>query len=184
MAKYGIYFALLVAGLLVILWRGPNDIVAPSASDERRKARLPRTYLEEARSASYDEQGRLMEIREADRIQHFASRDLSLLASPRYYSHNGSDKTWSASADRGRYRPSLRRMTLQGNVVLSNDASGARLETSSMRLELDERTARSKSRVTITRGDSITTADGIRADLEQERVIMGPNVETIYVRPE
>lgn len=175
-------FLIIAVGVLLNSLLEPGDLLMPQSPPTGERT-LPQTYLEQVRSLSYDETGKLDEIREARKLEHFDQRDESLLESPRFYSHNGGDKTWSAAADRGRYRPSERLLELSDNVVLANDNSGARLETSEMLIDLERKTARTEVPVTITRDESSTRADGAFADLEAEVVEMKPNVESIYVRP-
>ena len=183
MGRTGLTIFLVIAvGVLLNLILEPGELLMPQSSATGERT-LPQTYLEQVRSLSFDEQGNLDEIREAQKLEHFERRDESLLESPRFYSHNGDDKTWSAAADRGRYRPSLRLLELSDNVVLANDNSGARLDTSEMLIDLEKKTARSDVPVSITRDDSSTRADGAFADLEREVVEMKPNVESLYVRP-
>ena len=161
--------------------RDPGNLILPeSASDRERN--LPQTYLEKvARSLAFDETGMLTDIMEAARVEDYQQADESLMESPRFYSHNGDDRTWSASADRGHYRYSTATLTLSDNVVLTNDASGGRLKTEEMTILMQEKIASADVPVTITQGLSSTRADGMHADLELERITMQPNVESIYV---
>ncbi len=183
MGRTGLTIFLVIAvGILLNLILEPGELLMPQSPPAGERT-LPQTYVEAVRSLSFGEQGQLDEIREAAKLEHFERRDESLLESPRFYSHNGDDKTWSAAADHGLYRPSQRTLQLTDNVVLANDNSGARLDTSEMIIDLQARTATADNPVTITRDESSTRADGAFADLERERVEMKPNVETVYVRP-
>jgi LPS export ABC transporter protein LptC len=183
-ARIGLILTLAVSGaFLVMLFVDPGRLLNPQQDAAVEAQSIPQTYLADVRSLSFNERGVLDEIREAATLEHFADRNLSLMRSPRFYSHNGNDKTWSAAADRGRFRPGKRVLTLTDNVVLTNDASGGTLSTSRMTIDLQRKTARSRSPVTLVQGESSIRADGMFADLEQEQVTMKPNVESVYVAP-
>jgi LPS export ABC transporter protein LptC len=185
MKKPGIPILLLIMlGVVISFFRDPAELISPTDFAAQREQALPQTYVDQPRSLTFDEHGRLSEIMEASRIEHFDWRDQSLLDSPRFYSHNGDDKTWSATADQGRFQPSTEALTLEQNVVLTNDASGGRLETEQMTILVASRIARSEAEVTITQGLSSMRADGMRADLVKEQISMSPNVESVYVRSE
>lgn len=147
---------------------------------ERQQA-LPRTYIETARTWSFDEQGNLSDIVEAQRVEQFPQRRLSNITEPRFYSHSENDKTWSASATRGSYFDGAERLVLRNNVVLTHDQSGTTMNTHALDIYLESRTAQSKRKVIITRGQNRTTADGLLADLDRETLKLKPNVESIYV---
>jgi lipopolysaccharide export system protein LptC len=174
---------LLVVGLLTTLSMGPDQVINPISSKERKPGKLPRTYGEHVRNWSYNDSGALSEIREADKVEEFPGKDLTLLQQPRYYTQNGDDTTWSAVAHSGRYTPSKRLLKLKDQVVLSNDSSGSTMETEILIVNLDRKTARSRVPVTISQGESYSRADGFFADLQAETVTMQPNVESIYVTP-
>lgn len=178
-----IFLVLSLALFASFYWRPGGD---PDADPDtvRRQMTLPRTYLEEVRSWQYDVDGDLKEVMEADRAEYFARRDASELQQPRFYSHDGNDRTWSASAERGtlRHRPGI--VKLRRNVRLVNDQTGGTLATQAMTLNTRENTARSLVPVTITQNGSILRADGMTADLNSERIVMSPNVESTYVQPQ
>jgi LPS export ABC transporter protein LptC len=185
MSRPGIpILVLILLGVLISFFRDPAELISPTDFIAKRERALPQTYVGRARSLTFDEHGRLTEIMEARTIEHFEQRDESLLDYPRFYSHNGDEKTWSATADRGRFQPSTEALTLESNVVLTNDASGGRLDTEQLTILLADRIAFSEVEVTVTHGLSSMRADGMHADLEQEQISMNPNVESLYVRPE
>ena len=152
------------------------------AHSERQKA-LPKSYVFEARSWLYDKQGALTEIMEAESVEDFPQRDESLLQAPRLYSLNGDENTWSASAARGRFIHSLETLVLNETVEMAHDQTGTLLESEQIRINLGKKTARSRKPVTITSAQGKATADGMVAMLPQEKVIMKPNVESVYAPP-
>ncbi|QIB66590.1 LPS export ABC transporter periplasmic protein LptC [Kineobactrum salinum] len=142
---------------------------------------LVQSYLVHSRSWSYAEDGTLSEVMEADRVEHFARNDVSELERPRFYSHDGNDRTWSATADSGRLRHRPEVLVLRSNVLLTNDQAGATLETRVMTVDLRHKTAVSRVPVTIRQAGNLLQADGMEVDLRSETMHLQPNVESLYV---
>lgn len=147
----------------------------------RVDAEIVQTYLVNTRSLAFAENGTLAEVMEAARIEHFARDNVSELEQPRFYSHDGDNRSWSASADRGMLKHRTNVLILRRNVVLGNDQSGGSLRTQAMTLHLNRRTARSKVPVTAQLDGNILQADGMFADLAKETILLQPNVEGTYV---
>ncbi|MEQ9395043.1 LPS export ABC transporter periplasmic protein LptC [Haliea sp.] len=144
-------------------------------------AELVQTYLLDTRSMSFAEDGALAEVMEAERIEHFARENVSELEQPRFYSHDGNNRTWSARSEQGRLEHPGGLLILRRDVVLSNDQSGGTLQAEAMTLNLRLRTARSQVAVTAQLGGNILRADGMFTDLANETILLQPNVEGIYV---
>ena len=134
------------------------------------------------RAWSFDEEGLLVDIIEAEDLQQFPRRNLSLVSQPRYYAHSGDDKSWSASAERGRGDDKTDILMLRKHVVLIHDQSGTRLDTHALDIDLNQQIATSNRKVTIVQGSNRTTADGIEVHMNEETILMKPNVESIYAQ--
>ena len=72
---------------------------------------------------------------------------------------------------------------LKNDVYLSHDQSGARLDTTEMVINVETRIASSWKPVTITQGLNRTDAEAMMANLEDETIVLAPNVESTYVHP-
>ncbi len=175
-----LFLALVLALLASYYWRPGGNPMA-DADVVKRQMALAQTYLEEPRSWSYNEAGVLTEVLEAQRAEYFARRDVSELEQPRLYSHDGNDRTWSAQAEWGRLKHRPNTLTLRRQVLLNNDQTGAELATRIMTIDMNRRTATARVPVTVTEGDNRIRAEGMVAYLDEERVEMGPNVESTYV---
>jgi lipopolysaccharide export system protein LptC len=175
----------LLAIALVLLasyyWQ-PGGSLDADPDTVKRQMSLAKTYLYEARSWEYAEDGALKEILEASRMEYFGRRHLSELRDPRFYSHDGHDRTWSATAEKGRFKHRQDLLLLNRNVVLSNDQTGGRLTTRHMSVNVKTKIATSSTPVTVIQGENVITADGMVADLKRERIEMAPNVESTYVQ--
>jgi lipopolysaccharide export system protein LptC len=177
---------LLLALTLVLVasyyWQPRTGRQADPETSARRQ-QLPQTYLYTTRTWAYSEDGILANILEAERAEHFSRDDQTVMQAPRFYAHNKDDKTWSAAARQGRFRHETQKLYLDDDVYLSHDQTGARLETTEMVIDVQTKLAASPKPVTITQGANRTTATGMMANLEEEQILLAPNVESIYVTP-
>lgn len=165
-----------------LLW-DPRPGSVPDEDTSRRQDKLPKAYIEQVQTWSFDQSGDLNDMLEAQRVEQFGRGDYSMLVEPRLYAHSKAGKTWSASAERGRYQHQQEELLLRRNVILSHDQTGTRMRTSALDVQFEARTASSNRPVTIVQRDNRTTADGLVVDLEQETVLLKPNVETLYAPP-
>ena len=160
----------------------PQTADTPDPGTSVRQQELPQTYLETVKGWTFDEDGQLTDIVEAERVEQFPRRKLSLITQPRFYAHSGDDKTWSASAERGRGDDNTDRLLLRKNVVLIHDQSGTRMDTQALDIELESKVARSHKKVTVVQGNNRTVASGMVVKMEEETIEMKPNVESIYAQ--
>ena len=178
------YLQLLLAITLVIAagYYLTSGLVPNPEVSEWQQA-LPKTYLINTRTSTYNEEGALTDVLEAETAKFYPDERQSLMESPRLFSHNLDDDTWSASSDNGHFAHNRELLTLSNNVVLSNDTNLVVLKTEKMKIDLVRNIAISKEPVTVTHGGSTTRADGMIADLDSQTVRLRPNVESIYVKP-
>ncbi|MDP4916683.1 MAG: LPS export ABC transporter periplasmic protein LptC [Haliea sp.] len=173
---------LLAAALLVVstwyLGTGGGPLERPPAASEFD---IVQTYLINSRSQTYAIDGVLAQVMEAARVEHLQDTDVSELQLPRFYSHDGNNQTWSASAEYGELTHRTGVLILRQDVVLTNDKAGGVLESSVMTVDLKARIAKSAVPVKITLDDNVLTADGMYADLKGQTIRLAPNVEGTYV---
>ena len=180
------FLQLLLAITLVFaasyLWKSRTGL-EPDPNTSAQRQGLPQTYLEQTSSWAYSKLVMLTQILEAASAEHFSHGDQTLMQEPRFYVHNGDDKTWSATATRGRLRHRAEKLLLSQGVTLSHDQTGGHLETRAMVIDVKNKIATSKKPVTITQGPHLTHARGMVAHLEEETILLSPNVESTYVLP-
>lgn len=177
------YIQMLLAVTLVIAagyYLTPGLVPNPTVSEWQQA--LPKTYLINTRTSTYNEEGVLTDVLEATDAKFYPGEHESLMQSPRLFSHNLDEDTWSASADNGQFAHNRKLLTLTNNVSLSNDTNLVVLTTQEMKIDMVRNMAISKVPVTVTHGASTTRADGMIADLDSQTVRLRPNVESIYVQ--
>ncbi len=180
------FLQLLLAITLILaasyFWESTTGL-KPDPDSRAGHRELPQTYLEQTSTWAYSEQGVLTQILEAAAAENFAHSDETVMHAPRFYAHNGDNKTWSASAADGRFNHGPGKLLLTSEVTLSHDQSGGRLETGEMTIDVKNKIATSDKPVTIVQGPHVTHADGMVAHLEEETILLSPNVESTYVLP-
>ena len=165
-----------IVGYIGIFGTGPSSEVGAWQKD------LPQTYLYNARTSSYNEEGALTDVLEAATASFYPSKKESVIEFPKLYSHNIDDDSWSASADSGRFDNRREILILTDNVSLVNDTNAVELSTERMKIDFRKNMATSRVPVTITNGPNSTRADGMIADLDTQTVRLQSNVESIYVK--
>ena len=168
--------------MVVSYYFSGNTVVGPKIGAELPT--VPKTYLVNPRTSSFDETGALSEVLEAKTATFYPGKTESLLDSPRLYSHNLDGDTWSATSDIGRYEISGKTLTLSNNVTLTNDTNQVQLKSQRMMIDFERNRATSPVPVTISHGDSSTIADAMVADLDAQTVSLESNVESVYVQPD
>lgn len=166
-----------LATALAYFW-DPNN--ALDFNPPEKQSTLAKTYVMNTRTLTYNEQGSLTEILEAAEVQHFAKQKKSFMITPRYYSHNGGDRTWSVTSDRGRFLNKQELLFLEGNVILTDDLNNGHLYTEALQINLERKIATSRVPIKIIQGLNTITAKGMVADLNKEQVRLMPDVESIY----
>jgi len=175
--------AIVAISVMVLVSYFFSESTDPEPTMGAESQTVPKTYLVNPRTSSFDESGALTEVLEAKTATFYAGKTESLLDSPRLYSHNLDGDTWSATSDIGRYQIQGKTLTLSNNVILINDTNQVQLQSQRMMIDFERNRATSPVPVTITHGDSSTHADSMVADLDAQTVTLEQNVESVYVQP-
>lgn len=157
-----------------------NKHLPPSATGPEGEA-LPYSYIFNSRTWMYEKNGALAEVVESSSTKYFAERNQSILEQPRYFSHNGSNQTWAASARRGDYFHRNGKLELSNDVLLHNDANQADLKTESLSVDTVNKIAASSTPVAVVQGSNKITALGMSADLKAQTLQFKGKVNSIYV---
>ncbi|PID54939.1 MAG: LPS export ABC transporter periplasmic protein LptC [Gammaproteobacteria bacterium] len=171
--------AAIVVGILFFLGSGSNDgSRMPRTPDGEL---LPSTFLINSRTWVYEPHGPLAEVIESSSVSYYEDAQHSVLEQPRYFSHNGSDQTWAASAQRGEFFHNNGKLELYNKVVLHNDANNAQVQTQAVSVDTLRKVAVAETTVTITQdGDNTLSADGLVADFKTQRLLLKGHVSSVY----
>ncbi len=170
---------LILAGGIYLLQNSPVGLQPDTSEPDS----LPGSYLRDVRLSLYDVNGALRDVLSAREVDYFSDRGArSELVEPRFYSHDGDLKTWSASAREGEMFHRAEVLKLRGDVTLIQDEYGSTMKSQAMTLQVAEKIAFSNVPVTITRGESVLRGGQMRANLKDERFRLSNQVETVYVQ--
>ncbi len=136
-------------------------------------------YVVNSRTVQYQSDGSRHYELTADRVEHIKASDISLLTRPDLNLYRGTDLPWHVRSDRGEVSPEGTEVKLIDNVrVERNDEKGRPtiLTTSRMTVLPDEQYAQTEQAVRIEAANGVTTATGMKAYLNDGRMLLLSNV--------
>jgi lipopolysaccharide export system protein LptC len=146
--------------------------------------RVPDYFLTDMERSTHDADGRVTNTLRADRLEHFADDDSIDLVQPRMEFYNAGDSSWFVQSETGRVTRDPYVVMLFGPVrirrLTTEGVSRIDVDTSDLRVLPDERYAETDRPATITTPHGRTTAIGMWASLEHNRVQLREQVRSHY----
>jgi lipopolysaccharide export system protein LptC len=142
----------------------------------------PTWYLVNADIKSFDQTGRLETRTKSSLLEHFEQKDISLARNPDITNFNDDGSEWYVTADKGKVLPGAKDIELTENAKLTKNAPALRIESEYFFARTDASYLTTNKPVKITTADSITTAIGMKAYLNDEKVKLLDNVKTTYTQ--
>ncbi len=139
-----------------------------------------KTYLHDFSSYRYNELGKLQEVVNAEMALDIPKSQEIKLMRPLIHTHDGNQNTWVASAELGVMRKDNSSVILKENVLLMNQNTASKVETSEVNFDLLKRTAETKQNVAVSHVDGYTIAEGMKVDLKVSKLELHNQVKTIY----
>lgn len=140
--------------------------------------------IRDARTRHFNQEGTLAYRVDAERITYFqfARRDRADLTEPRILFYQDKQPTWHTESKTGVAHNNGQRVVLHGDVKIDElpEPGGVQLRTQSITIEPRKEYAETDKVVTITSGPSRTQGKGLRAYLNEDRVEILSEVESIY----
>ena len=136
-------------------------------------------YVVNATTVQYQADGKLHYQMTADKLEHIKSSDISLLTSPFLHLYRGTELPWQVSSERAEVAPEGKEVELIDNVrVERTDAKGRPtiLTTSRLTVIPDKEYAQTQQAVRIVAANGVTTAQGMKAYLNDGRMLLLSNV--------
>lgn len=151
---------------------------APDASPQTAQ---PQWYIETARIWTFGETGKRTQLATADRVRYFSEEDIAYLNNPRLTSFaEEGDEIWRTRADFGQFREKFDTVDLRENVEISNDSGEMTLSTQQLVLTQSTNTVETEKPVLFENLNNKTSAIGMRAWLDQEKIELLADVRTVY----
>ncbi|MDE3738444.1 MULTISPECIES: LPS export ABC transporter periplasmic protein LptC [Pseudomonas] len=136
-------------------------------------------YVENGKSTQFQEDGKIHYELTATHLEHIKATDVTLLTSPDLLLHRGTAFPWHVQSERGEVGPEGKQVELIDKVrVARTDAKGrpTLLTTSRLTVFPDEEYAQTQQAVRIEAANGVTTAQGMKAYLNDSRMILQSNV--------
>ncbi|BAU72646.1 LPS export ABC transporter periplasmic protein LptC [Metapseudomonas furukawaii] len=136
-------------------------------------------YVENGKSTQFQEDGKLHYEMTATRLEHIKATDVTLLTKPDLLLHRGTAYPWHVQSERGEVGPEGKQVELIDQVrVARTDAKGRPtiLTTSRLTVFPDQEYAQTQQAVKIDAANGVTTAQGMKAYLNDSRMILQSNV--------
>lgn len=174
----GLAAVIAMALYLTLYWETnpPSSLLSGRADPDRIDL-----YAENVHGVEYSD-GKQVQTLIADRLQHYPVRGQSVLTAPRLQSLGKDGELWNTTAATG-VLIGDEEIQLQDHVVVTDRAKTMRFETEALQYFPARRQAVSQVAVTMHRFDDVTTAIGMRADLDRKRIELLHKVEGIHVQP-
>jgi len=136
-------------------------------------------YVTNSRTVQYQPDGKRNYELSAEKVEHVKSSDVSLLTRPDLHSYRGTELPWHVTSERGEVGPQGEEVELIDNVRIErNDAKGRPtvITTSRMTVLPEKDYAETRQPVRIVAANGVTTATGMKAYLNEGRMLLLSNV--------
>lgn len=172
--------SLAIVGYLGLYWdSNPPASLLPYRSDKERID----LYAEQVHGTKYNESGRVVQNFRAVSMQHYQPSNQTKLTTPVVESTGRDGKIWDTTAIEGTLIGDDE-ILLQGTVMVRDRNRTMQLRTETLRYFPDRGEAATEVAVTLNKQNDITRAIGMRADLNNNRVELLHQVESIHVQPQ
>lgn len=136
-------------------------------------------YVTNSRTVQYQPDGKRNYELTTEKMEHVKASDVSLLTRPDLLSYRGSQLPWHVTSERGEVGPKGEEVELIDNVkVERTDAKGRPTVITSSRMTVlpEKDYAETHQPVRIVAANGVTTATGMKAYLDEGRVLLLSNV--------
>ncbi len=136
-------------------------------------------YVIKAKSTQFQVDGKLAHSMTSDKLEHLSSSDITLLTNPDLLLYRGTELPWHVQSLRAEVAPEGSQVELIDSVrVARTDAKGRPtiLTTSRLTVFPDKEYAQTEQAVRIEAANGVTTAQGMKAYLNDGRMLLQSNV--------
>ncbi|MGP9824189.1 LPS export ABC transporter periplasmic protein LptC [Ectopseudomonas khazarica] len=136
-------------------------------------------YVLGARTVQYQDDGKLHYRMTAEKLEHVKSTDITLVDTPKLDLYRGTELPWKVTSQRAEVSPGGTEVELIDDVrIARTDAKNRPTIITSSRMTVipDKEYAQTKQAVRIVAANGVTTAQGMKAYLNDGRMILQSNV--------
>ncbi|MFP8967091.1 LPS export ABC transporter periplasmic protein LptC [Pokkaliibacter sp. CJK22405] len=176
-----LFLAFVLIGVALIRYdlRDPDQ---PVLTLQKLDGETADSYAIDTHTERFNTNGQLASTMSAPRLDHFKSKGVSVIVSPKVNSVQANGQ-WFATSDTAQQFDNDDHIELEHNVNIRQSSEGQAditLETPWLYLDPHTERAHTDQEVVITRGTGKTTAVGMQADLQSKHVDLLSQVETLY----
>lgn len=176
---------LVIALIAAATWWAQHRVQAPGGLTGEPEPSRPDYYMDDFRILVTDENGRARYELAGKRIAHLPDDDSGELQAPELVFHGEDSTPWTVKAAAGWVASGGDEVQLHGDVQVSRPETGTQapvtVETESLAVRPQERTALTEDPVVITSPGARLTGTGLFADLNARRIELLANARGVYV---
>jgi lipopolysaccharide export system protein LptC len=169
---------LVLAFYTTLYWH--NNPPLSLLGEQRDKDRID-LFAEQIHGIKFDSDGKLVETLWAQRLDHYPERNESILAKPVLEAKSNDGKTWKMTAATGTLIGEDE-MRLYDDVVIVDREQTLRFESERLDYFFSNQQAATDAAVKLQRAADVTTAIGLRANLNTNRIELLRNVDSHYAQ--
>lgn len=185
MPRLPLLLLLLIVSAVIALWESPPSLLKKPAPQGAAKT-FPVAYIESAKSKKFSESGELKYTFEADRVNYFEfkqeHKNYAQAIEPNITLYSKDGQPWHITAEHGHSDSKGNTITFTSNVVVWQvDAQQARTELQTEKLVVmpEREFAETDQAVTLIAPSGVTTAVGMEAIFNQDRLLLLSQVKSI-----
>lgn len=161
-----------------LYWDSNKPLAMLSGKPDNNRVDL---FVEQVHGVKFDRDGKLTETLRAVRLDHYPERGESVIVEPQVDTQGKNNKLWKITAATGTL-VGENEIRLQNNVVILDNAQTMRFESDRLNYFSDTQIATTDAAVKLQYAADITTALGMRANLNTNRIELMRNVDSHYVQ--
>lgn len=174
----GVGATIVMALFAALYWDSNKPLAMLSGKPDNNRVDL---FVEQVHGVKFDRDGKLTETLHATRLDHYPERNESVMADPILDMQGSNGKMWKISAETGTLIGD-NEIRLQKNVVIIDSTQTLRFESERLNYFSDTQIAKTDDAVKLQHTADITTALGMRANLNTNRIELMRNVDSRYVQ--
>lgn len=164
---------------LTVFWDSNPPVSLLTGSRDPNRVDL---YAEQIHGRKYDSTGKQVQELWAAAMHHFPEHNYSQLSTPKLQSLGNNGELWNTTAASG-FLIGDNEIELNQQVVIIDQAKTMRFDTETLHYFPDRQQASTDVAVQLRRFDDVTTAVGMRVDLNSRRIELLHQVQSTYVQP-
>ncbi|MDH5599860.1 MAG: LPS export ABC transporter periplasmic protein LptC [Gammaproteobacteria bacterium] len=189
MGKLHYLTALLLIILLAVVsgWIFESIDIKPGTK-EKKVRHTPDYFLKNFTSTTMNDRGEPAYKIKAQHLEHYPDNSMKL-QQPFFTFYNNNKITWTAKADKAQTLNNNEIIHLNGNVILNQEFHSktkevpVHLKADQLTIDTEKNIAHTQSKIKLNKGKSYIQANGIRADLNKNRIEFLSNTRSHYVLP-